>query len=49
MEKKRKNEYTSRLKPGNVCIQTTAPTAEPPKPADRIAPLIILYSDSLCI
>ena len=31
-----------------ICIPTAAPTAKPPKPADRIAPLIILYSDSLC-
>ena len=35
--------------PGNACIPTDAPAAKPPKPADRIAPLIILYSDSLCI
>ena len=38
-----------RLEPGNACIQTAAPTANPPKPADQIGPLIILYSDSLCI
>ena len=45
VHKKKTNEYAPRLKPGNACIPTTAPTAKPPKPADWIAPLIILYSD----
>ena len=42
-------EYAPRIEPGSACITTAAPTAKPPKPADQIAPLIILYSDSLCI
>ena len=30
-------------------MQAVARTTEPPKPANRIAPLIIFYSDLLCI
>ena len=41
----KKNKYALRLKPGNACIPTATPTAKPPKHADWIAPLIILYSD----
>ena len=47
--KKEKTDYAPRIEPGNACILPAAPTAKPPKPADRIAPLIVLYSDSLCI
>ena len=48
-KKRKTDKYTLRLEPGIVYMQAVARTTEPPKPANRIAPLIIFYSDLLCI
>ena len=49
MGKKEKRVSTETQNQGMFAYKPLFPTTEPPKPADQIAPLISLYSDSLWI